>query len=53
MLTHRNRSLAYDHRFLPFVIVEAWECNERVSDSEEDIMVNNNGSYGSSMHGPT
>jgi hypothetical protein len=53
MLPHHKRSLGYDHRILPFVIVKAWECNEHVNDCEEDRMANHSGSYGSSLHGPT
>lgn len=53
MLPHHKRSLGYDHLVLPFVIVEAWECNEHVTDGEEDRMANHSGSYRFSLHDPT
>ena len=49
--SHCSRSLDYDRRIMPFVNVESKECIEHVSDTKEEGMEDNKGSYGTSMHG--
>ena len=43
--SHYNRSSDYDIHILSFVIVEAKECIEHVSDKEEEGMDNDRGSH--------